>query len=1007
MRLISATVKNYRLHKEFMIDFDPEMTVIVGPNETGKSTLIEAIHSGLFLKARAGGQALSRIRSKLYPGHPEVTVCFEAKGKRCEVTKIFRGQSGTALVKMEGSSYSGDEAEYILGELLGETPVGGKAASRLNLRWNHLWVWQGQGGKYPGRAVEERNEVLIRRLQQEQGAIIQQSEKDAAVADYFRKEYSRFFTDKGQISKKKGNELYEKKQRLEKLEALVEEARARVDRLEAARGEYLRALKEKEEKGKELEKTQLELQQVVKKLAECEELSKQADEHKKQFEELKAEKAALERVQEEITALKREIKEMVQGLGPMEKGLQELEAAIASKQKSLDRLRSSHQNEVRKRLQAAETELELLSLCREALRADTEITRLEKKIERVEDLEGQLKNIERRITELPKVTEAQRERILQLSSDIKSAEARLDALSARIEVSESELAVQVDGRPVPVGGHVTVRRTCEVTVGESTRITVTPGGGTSLEDAASKLDRLEEDLQGLLRQIGVDSVEQALSAYEAAREERGRLEAVKTRLDELNGKELRHSLESARKIRDEAESKIQRLSSKAEGWVRPSDLVEISDRISKAEARVKELKNEEEAILKEANNLHEELEADRQRREETQREIRQIQEALTEARAKLSVKQEEAGDDKKRGDRLIELGQQMEKERLIIDAIERKIAEHEPERLKLSREKYKKAEERLSSEIRQAREDMLRAETLLEFDGSLDPQAELDERMAAAEQARREYEAVYRRANAIRRVHELFLEERQRLADRYSKPLSQKISDYARVIFGSLSRVDTRLSENSLHSITLFHHKFGDTEFDFEALSGGAKEQLAAAVRLAVAEILAQEHDGCLPVVFDDSFTNSDRDRLQSIQDMLFKASKRGLQIIVLSSSPEDYGTMPGRVVRMEPPVVGMQADMTKGLSFGHSDGHDDGLEIDAVSAFSGNREGLAAYANLPQDQERFLALLKNMGGSSGNKALMERLGWDQARYEETKSRLLSMGLIRTGHGPGGSVSVV
>jgi uncharacterized protein YhaN len=95
-------------------------------------------------------------------------------------------------------------------------------------------------------------------------------------------------------------------------------------------------------------------------------------------------------------------------------------------------------------------------------------------------------------------------------------------------------------------------------------------------------------------------------------------------------------------------------------------------------------------------------------------------------------------------------------------------------------------------------------------------------------------------------------------------------------------------------------------EFAFESLSLGTREQAAAAVRLAVAEILAEGHDGSLPVVFDDAFAYSDPDRAQVLQRMLDRAASKGLQVIVLSCTPADYSGLGAHTVKLrrEDPVV-------------------------------------------------------------------------------------------------------
>ena len=55
MRLHSLHLRNYRIHQDLRISFDPSRTLIGGRNETGKSTLVEAAHRALFLSHRRGG----------------------------------------------------------------------------------------------------------------------------------------------------------------------------------------------------------------------------------------------------------------------------------------------------------------------------------------------------------------------------------------------------------------------------------------------------------------------------------------------------------------------------------------------------------------------------------------------------------------------------------------------------------------------------------------------------------------------------------------------------------------------------------------------------------------------------------------------------------------------------------------------------------------------------------------------------------------------------------------
>jgi uncharacterized protein YhaN len=74
---------------------------------------------------------------------------------------------------------------------------------------------------------------------------------------------------------------------------------------------------------------------------------------------------------------------------------------------------------------------------------------------------------------------------------------------------------------------------------------------------------------------------------------------------------------------------------------------------------------------------------------------------------------------------------------------------------------------------------------------------------------------------------------------------------------------------------------------------------VAAAFRLAMAEVLAEQHGGCLPVVFDDAFVNADPERVRGLQRMLDLGACRGLQVVVLSCDPGRFGGLGGRMVEL------------------------------------------------------------------------------------------------------------
>ena len=58
MRLRSCRLRQVRQHGDLELSFGTRLTLIGGPNEAGKSTLVEALHKGLFLRSTATGRGV-------------------------------------------------------------------------------------------------------------------------------------------------------------------------------------------------------------------------------------------------------------------------------------------------------------------------------------------------------------------------------------------------------------------------------------------------------------------------------------------------------------------------------------------------------------------------------------------------------------------------------------------------------------------------------------------------------------------------------------------------------------------------------------------------------------------------------------------------------------------------------------------------------------------------------------------------------------------------------------
>ncbi|WP_398329571.1 hypothetical protein [Vulcanococcus sp.] len=79
------------------------------------------------------------------------------------------------------------------------------------------------------------------------------------------------------------------------------------------------------------------------------------------------------------------------------------------------------------------------------------------------------------------------------------------------------------------------------------------------------------------------------------------------------------------------------------------------------------------------------------------------------------------------------------------------------------------------------------------------------------------------------------------------------------------------------------------------------REQLGATVRLAMAEVLKPAYADALPLVFDDAFTNSDRERLVGLRKMLERGIQQGIQIVLLTCHTDDYAALLANNASSEP----------------------------------------------------------------------------------------------------------
>jgi DNA repair exonuclease SbcCD ATPase subunit len=119
MRFRRIAVRNFRkLAAPVVIEgLGDGVTVIAGDNEEGKSTLLDAIRTGLFERHNLSGKAIETMQPFGSAVRPEIRLDFEIDGHAYEIEKGFAQKPSARLVTPSGT-FEGAAAEEQLAELL-------------------------------------------------------------------------------------------------------------------------------------------------------------------------------------------------------------------------------------------------------------------------------------------------------------------------------------------------------------------------------------------------------------------------------------------------------------------------------------------------------------------------------------------------------------------------------------------------------------------------------------------------------------------------------------------------------------------------------------------------------------------------------------------------------------------------------------------------------------------------------------------------------------------------
>ena len=870
MRIHRITLKNFRGVTDNTVEFATQgVTVLVGPNEIGKSSIPEGLDVLLRIFHDSKRSEITDLKPVGNDAGPEVEADISLGEYRFVYSKRWLKNATTTLTITEPThlQFTGRDAHDKVIELMDshlDRPL-----------FDALRYVQGTA---VGQHGISRSTSLMAALDQATSSRSAEPDSGTALIDAVEAEYERYFTPGGKVK--------------------VERAQVG-ERLAAARA----SLESSEQLLRGLEQLGVEFASVVERITKAE----------GRLETCRIERVEIDEKLTEINAIERDLAEAAADCRLAESEQAGVLRDQATRKALIDAERTASDDVDRLKAQHAAV-AETLSVADAALAGVLEeINRCEHvhqialHLEEVAAVELQRRDahvavglLGRRLNDFNQADELRvaATRVLETNDAITTkARGALDQALTRVTQAE---AVRTAGQPT-----VIVEPTSDLTVeidgvkgiisgGESKRWTVDGTSTIALGDIAKVIvtaptdDEVEADLAAahanlirVVEKYGLDvsdprgDLESRLAQIAAAKQDIVHADSRRdAALFDLTPEQLKAKYENAVELIagfDDADASLDVEAAKtalAEATVTRSAAAQALERSTAERRGLDEHANSQRIELSRLSGEH----------AHAQQALERTTETLSQARANRSdVDLSAAVDFSKEA-----LAEAVAREQTL--QVRRDAAS--PEVVRAAETNLEARERRVLNELDA---DRIRREQLigeLRALGSQDLQNDLDRSQSEVDTLTREYEALERRARAAQLLRNTFNRHRETARANRARPYADEVNRLGRFVFGPTAIFTISSSDFTVTSRTL-----DGTTVSFDQLSTGAKEQMSVVATLACAILVnpdGRDGEAGAPVILDDVLGFADPTRLRRLGPVFAEAAKSA-QVILLTASPDRY----------------------------------------------------------------------------------------------------------------------
>lgn len=830
--------------------------VIEGPNESGKTSLMDSLEMLLEHKA-SSGRADIKASSPVGRDVPVVVEAeFSIDGDRMRYRKEFVRGKRTSLEFPDSArtALTGDDAHDHVRALLDR-----KVDRSL---WKALRIAQDE----PIGQVDAAKGMDSLRRALDTAAGGEDPTGDDSLIERVAEERNRYLTaKKGEPT----GDLARSQARVAEAETALTAARARHAELQAAVEDHSAQASVHDARRVSLAAVEAEvtrLEESGRAVAELEQACTAAG-------------AEVDRAVATHDSRQRELRErdgLVESTRREQKKETELRTAAATAAERLEPA-DSRAREAREALEKAEARvtrarglLDAMRATHEQARRRADLTQLETRLETLRTVGEELEEKEAALVDV-KLPEGAVDTLRAADEARREAVVRSSASAPRVGLS-GQGSVRVGGDVVDAAEDWS-REIVEDTVFEigTVSLTVVPAGDTDEVRRAELAARTH--FESLLKSFGVESTDEADKRVRRADGLRAEIDALRRRRGDLLGEDTTEDLTGRRDAlladtRGDTSAPEQADSGTPGATTESSDPVDAVDPVAEAASADEVLarcRAEDRAAAAEVGTLRTEYATRSALADEAE-------ERLKGSRQSLEAAREKTGD--------TELAEAESEARTLAETARQAAA---AARAKLDEalaaappELLANARASLTALVAEERESAAAVATALGRVNAIGDQGRLDDVSVSErelEMAQRENTALWRRARAADLLHRTLVARRSEALQSYQAPFHKAVVELGSLVYGR--DFDVRLGED----LTILSRRIGDVTVDYESLSGGAREQLAVIVRIACARLVGE---GGVPVFLDDTMGYTDPSRRMTMGAVIAAAAATS-QVIVLT----------------------------------------------------------------------------------------------------------------------------